>query len=189
MSTAQIHQLKIQLKGSKPPIWRRIQVPGTVTLAGLHPMLLAVMGWYGGHMYAFRVGDEQYGDPDPELGMKDAARLTLAGAVRRAGADLFYDYDFGDGWEHRLTVEKVLPAEKDVAYPRCLAGRRACPPEDCGGIYGFHAFLEALADPGHPEHDWAVERAPLDYDPAGFDLEWANARLADPAAHLLLDLW
>jgi hypothetical protein len=186
MSAKPIYQLKIQLKGSKPPIWRRIQIRGDVSLAGLHPIILAVMGWYGGHLYAFGVGESQYGDPDPEISIVDAGTLTLAGAVRKVGTRLSYDYDFGDGWEHHITVEKRLPVEPGVIYPRCLAGRRACPPEDCGGIYGFYALLEAAQDPGHPEHDWAHERLPVDYDPAAFDLGWANTRLADPGKHLVL---
>jgi hypothetical protein len=185
VGTTQIYQLKIQLKGSKPPIWRRIQVPGRVSLAELHPIILAAMGWYGGHMYAFWVGNAQYGDPDPELNMGDARRLTLAAAAR-TGAPLSYDYDFGDDWEHRITVEKILPAEPGVTYPRCLTGKRACPPEDCGGIYGFYELLEAVADPDHPQHDEALEQLPPDYDPARFDLEWTNLRLSAPADHVVL---
>jgi Plasmid pRiA4b ORF-3-like protein len=186
MSTAQIYQLKIQLKGSKPPIWRRIQVSGRITLAELHPVILASMGWYGGHMYAFWVGESQYGDPDPELFLLDAGKLTLAGAVRKAGPRLSYDYDFGDDWEHSVAVEKTLPAESGVVYPCCLAGRRACPPEDCGGIDGFYELLDALADPAHPEREWAQERIGEGYDPAELDLDWINTRLSNPAQHLVI---
>ncbi len=188
MSVGQIYQLKIQLKGSKPPIWRRIQVPGRVSLAELHPIILAAMGWYGGHLYAFWVGQSQYGSPDPELDMGDARRLTLSAAAR-TGAPLSYDYDFGDDWQHHISVEKILPAEPGVAYPRCLTGRRACPPEDCGGIYGFYELLDAAADPVHPEHEWAQEVLPPGHDPAHFDLDWTNQRLSNPAHHLvMLDL-
>jgi hypothetical protein len=185
MSAGQVYQLKIQLKGSKPPIWRRIQVPGRVSLAELHPIILAAMGWYGGHLYAFWVGQAQYGSPDPELGMADARRLTLATATRTAGR-LSYDYDFGDAWEHHISVEKILPAEPGVAYPRCLTGRRACPPEDCGGIDSFHELLDAAADPAHPGHQRAQEILPPDHDPAHFDLDWTNRRMTDPANHLVL---
>jgi hypothetical protein len=108
VGAGQVYQLKIQLKGSKPPIWRRIQVPGRVSLAELHPIILAAMGWYGGHLYAFWVGRSQYGSPDPELDMGDARRLSLAAAAR-TGALLSYDYDFGDDWQHHISVEKVLP--------------------------------------------------------------------------------
>ncbi len=186
MSAGQVYQLKIQMKGSKPPIWRRIQVPGRVSLAELHPIILAAMGWYGGHLYAFWVGQAQYGSPDPELGMADARRLTLAAAAR-TGARLSYDYDFGDDWEHHISVEKILPAEPGVVYPRCVTGRRACPPEDCGGMYGFYELLQAAADPQHPEHERAQEMLPPDYDPAHFDLDWTNRRLANPGNHLMLD--
>jgi hypothetical protein len=184
MSASKIYQLKIQLNGSKPPIWRRIQVSGRVSLAELHPIILAAMGWYGGHLYAFWVGQSQYGSPDPELGITDARRLTLAAAAR-TGARLSYDYDFGDDWEHRISVEKIFPAEPGVVYPRCVTGRRACPPEDCGGMYGFYELLQAAADPQHPEHERAQEILP-DYDPAHFDLDRANRRLSNPDKHLVL---
>ena len=184
MSVEQIYQLKIHLKGSRPPIWRRIQVAASTSLAGLHPIILVAMGWHGGHLYAYWVGRSQYGDPDPELGMADGRRLSLAGAVRRAGKRFSYDYDFGDDWEHQITVEKVLPAEPGVTYPRCLTGRRACPPEDCGGIDSYHELLDAAADLDHPDHERGCET--LWRDPATFDLARTNAKLPDPAAHLVL---
>jgi hypothetical protein len=183
MSVKRVYQLKIRLKGSRSPIWRRIQVPGNVTLAALHPIILAAMGWHGGHLYAFWVGQSQYGDPDPDLYILDARKLTLAGAVRKAGTRFSYDYDFGDDWDHQITVEKTLAAEAGISYPRCLTGRRACPPEDCGGIDSFSTLLEAIEDPGHPEHGYAQERLGHG-DPAGFDLERINTRLAELAAHL-----
>jgi hypothetical protein len=181
---APIYQLKISLRGAKPPIWRRIQVEARTTLADLHPIILVTMGWYGGHLYVFRVGDRLYGYPDPELGFTDARRLTLAGAVR-TGMPLVHEYDFGDGWEHLITVEKELPAEKGVTYPRCLTGRRACPPEDCGGIWAYQELLEVLADPEHPDREQAEETM-LGRDPASFEVDRVNERLKDPMSHVFL---
>jgi len=134
-TTCVVYQIKVTLKGSKPPIWRRMQVAGETTLAQLHRILQRVMGWEGYHLYQFVVGSRGYGDPCmlEEMEGEDARRVTLATLVRSEKDTFLYEYDFGDRWGHKLLIEKILPPEVGKHYPACLAGKRACPPEDCGG--------------------------------------------------------
>ncbi len=134
--TRTVHRLKITLVGSKPPIWRRLETPSTATLEQLHLDIQAAFGWAGYHMWSFSTGYADFGIPDPELGFDDAAAMTLRRLAPSSGDRLRYTYDFGDGWEHAIVVEAVTTAEPDVSYPRCLTGRRTCPPEDSGGMGG-----------------------------------------------------
>ena len=140
-----IYQMKVTLMDSKPPIWRRIQVPSDISLSKLHHILQAVMGWTDSHLHQFVAGDKIYGVPDPDYGFEviNERRVKLSQMAKGEKAKFRYEYDFGDNWQHQLLVEKVLPAEPGVHYPRCLTGKRACPPEDCGGVWGYSTFLEA----------------------------------------------
>lgn len=177
-----VHRLKITLRGSKPPIWRRLEVPSATDLGRLHEIIQAAFGWHGGHMWVFTTAAGEYGEPDPELGFQDATRLALSAAAPHEGDRLRYTYDFGDDWEHEILVEAVGPADPGATCPRCLTGRRARPPEDCGGMWGYHVLLEILADPDHPEHaermEWLGLESAHDLDPAHFDLAEVNASLA-----------
>jgi hypothetical protein len=121
-----VYQIKVTLKGSKPPIWRRIQVTSATTLEQLHHILQRVMGWEGYHLYQFAVGGMAYGDPSmlEEMKGEDARRVTLGTLVRGEKAKFLYEYDFGDSWEHKLRIEKVLPVEAGKRYPVCLTGKR-----------------------------------------------------------------
>src|SRR5438105_12425029 len=114
-----VYQIKVTLKGSKPPIWRRIQVTSATTLAQLHHIVQRVMGWKGSHLYQFVVGGMEYGDPRmlEEMEGEDARRMTLASLVRGEKAKFLYEYDFGDSWDHELLIEKVLPCEAGKYYP------------------------------------------------------------------------
>ncbi|MBI3971441.1 MAG: plasmid pRiA4b ORF-3 family protein [Chloroflexi bacterium] len=174
---ASIWQLKITLIGIRPPIWRRVQVPSTVTLDKLHLVIQAAMGWDNYHLYSFSIGGEEYGEPDPELNLRSAGRARLDRMVGGEKARFRYTYDFGDDWEHDILVEKVLPPVSGVRYPICITGRRACPPEDCGGIWGYEELLEILQDPQHEEYEERLEWLGGEFDPEAFDLEEANARL------------
>jgi hypothetical protein len=178
-TTRVVYQIKVTLRGSKPPIWRRIQVTSGTTLAQLHRILQRVMGWEGSHLYQFVVGGMEYGDPNmlEEMEGEDARRVTLATLVRGAKAKFHYEYDFGDGWDHELRIEKVLPFEAGKRYPVCLTGKRACPPEDCGGIWGYADFLDAIHDPQHPEHEAMLEWIGGEFDPEAFDLDEVNRDL------------
>lgn len=175
------YQLKITLRGvSKPPVWRRIAVQADLTLGLLHEVIQQAMGWEDGHMHVFSTPRGDYGIRDPELGHADEGKVTLAQVLARPGARMSYTYDFGDDWEHDIVLEKVLPPHP-AASLSCLAGKGACPPEDCGGVWGYASLKEALADPDHQEHedllDWLGLDSAADFDPADFRLDEVNARL------------
>lgn len=179
-----IYRLKVTLKGSKPPIWRRIEVPADVSLDHLHLILQVAMGWYNSHLHAFRIGGAEYGDTRMDVGgdleFEDERRAKLSSLVSVEKANFTYEYDFGDGWEHVILVEAILPREAGVTYPRCVTGKRACPPEDVGGIWGYANMLEALADPEHPEHKEYTRWLTGSFDPEAFDLQAVNEALHPP---------
>jgi hypothetical protein len=174
-----VYQIKVTLKGSKPPIWRRLQVTSETTLVQLHHILQQVMGWEGSHLYQFVISGITYGEPAMlgELDAKDARTATLEALVPREKSTFLYEYDFGDSWDHELLVEKRLPREAGKRYPVCLTGKRACPPEDCGGIWGYASLLEAIRDPEHPEHEEMLEWVGGAFDPEAFDLDEVNIEL------------
>jgi hypothetical protein len=164
-----VYQLKITLAHVKPPIWRRIEVEDC-TLLELHEIIQDCMGWSGGHLWSFTVGGEEYADdPSGELDMASARKPRLGAFVAGGVKKFRYLYDFGDNWEHEIVVEKVIEPAADVTYPRCIEGRRACPPEDCGGPWGYEHFLEVIRDPRHKEHEETLEWAGGEFDPEAFD--------------------
>ena len=175
----QIYQLKITLKESRPPIWRRFQVRSDVTLAKLHRIIQEVMGWFDGHLHQFIVGRIYYGVPDPDdlSETRDERKVRLDQILSVPGRKIVYEYDFGDGWEHEIVLEKILSPDPKTRYHRCLDGARACPPEDCGGIYGYADFLEAIRNPEHEEHEEMLEWIGGEFDPEEFDLEAVNQSL------------
>jgi hypothetical protein len=174
-----IARLKITLKGSKPPIWRRVEVPDTITLSQLHQVIQAAMGWLDYHLHQFAVGRTYYGVPDPDdfEEVRDERRVRLNQLLTAPKQKLAYEYDFGDGWEHIVLLEALLEPEEGAWYPRCTAGKRVCPPEDCGGIWGYESFLEAIQDPAHPEHEGMLEWVGGAFDPEAFDLKQVNVAL------------
>ncbi len=176
-----VYQIKVVLKGSRPPIWRRIQVDSDTTLGELHHILQVAMGWYDAHLHQFIVGHTHYGVPHPDyfMEMLDEDQFTLNQIVTGEKFRFHYEYDFGDSWEHTLQIEKILPPEEGVEYPICLKGRRACPPEDVGGVWGYQAFLEIIQHPDHPEHEHYMEWIGGDFDPEAFDADQVNAALRD----------
>jgi hypothetical protein len=148
----------------------------------LHLIIQSAFGWAGYHLWVFETPAGDFGLPDHELGIRDAAAHRLDKAAPGPRARLRYIYDFGDDWEHDLVVEAVTETQPDAAYPRCLTGRRACPPEDCGDIWGSEGLLEILADPGHDEHVERLAWLGLDdagqLDPAAFGVAEVNAALS-----------
>ncbi len=152
-----------------------------VTLAKLHRILQRVMGWKDAHLHQFIMQGEYYGIRDQDEGeprkIRDERNYKLGDLVQAEGSQFAYNYDFGDYWQHLLMVEKTLPPQEGVRYPFCLAGARACPPEDVGGIPGYENFLEALGDPKHPEHDEFVEWIGGEFDPEAFAVDEVNQKL------------
>lgn len=179
---APVLQLRVDLRGSKPPIWRRLQVPGDIALRELHTVLQVAFGWDSTHMYVFDTAHGQFGVPHPDVGFRSDAKVTLEQVAAAPGTKLTYTYDFGDDWEHLITVEATVPCEDASIYPRCVGGRRKAPPDDCGGIWGYQQLLEILGDPAHEEHrdrlEWLGIDRPGQYDPAHFDPEEVNDAFA-----------
>jgi len=176
----EIYEIKVTLRDSQPPIWRRIQVRSDIALAKLHRILQRVMGWEDAHLHQFVIQGEYYGIPDPEeepRRTKDERKYQLRDAVSTEGSQFAYNYDFGDYWQHVLVVEKTLPPQEGVRYPICLEGARACPPEDVGGVPGYEDFLDAVRDPKHPEHGGLLEWVGGAFDPEEFDVDEVNQKL------------
>lgn len=181
-AAAPIYQLKMTLKDSSPPIWRRVQVSGATTLPVLHVVLQLAMGWQGEHLHQYFVGRTVYAEPmpgdDPDFfATKDERRTRLSQIAPGEGARFTYQYDFGDSWDHAILVEKILEPEPDARYPRCVAGRRACPPEDCGGMWGYYDLIQTLAGPNTQDRQEMIEWLGGEFDPAAFSLDEANQRL------------
>jgi len=179
-SAQRVYQLKVTLAGVRPAVWRRLVVSSYATLKELHYILQVAMGWTDSHLHQFEAKGQLYGKPDPDFGpsVKDETRLRLDQVLLREKESMLYEYDFGDSWTHQIVLEKILPPSPQLKVPRCIAGARACPPEDCGGVYGYAEFLKAIKDPSHPEHDEMLEWIGGDYDPGFFDLEEINKYLA-----------
>ncbi|HWE30664.1 MAG TPA: plasmid pRiA4b ORF-3 family protein [Polyangia bacterium] len=174
---ATIYQLKVTLKHIRPQIWRRLYVSSDTKLDELHLVLQDALGWNNSHLHQFRVGERLIGikeDDDAFLDeLEDETRIKLS-QIAVEKSRFVYEYDFGDDWDHEIVVETVLAAVDGVRYPVCTAGKRACPPDDCGGPGGYHRLLAALADAEHKEHDRMLEWVGGPFDPEAFDLEDTN---------------
>ena len=179
---ATVHQLKITLRHTHPPVWRRVQVSSAASLALLHKVLQRVFAWTDSHLHEFEAGRRRFGPPRLDLGwgegVEDERLVTLGGVAPRKGAKLLYRYDFGDDWQHDIVVDEILPADPAAHSPHCLDGARAAPPEDCGGPFGYAELLEALADPTRSEHAERLEWIGDRFDPGAFDLAATNRALA-----------
>ena len=182
-----IYQLRIELSESNPKVWRRIQVPGDTSFSELHDIIQLSMGWENDHLYEFtvkkiRVYDFQdvFDDGSNPL-ERDSMDTFLDDLVKRVNTKFTYVYDFGDNWEHVIQVEKILPEEENTTYPVCLEGERACPQEDCGGIWRYQNILRILDDKDDPEYDEITEWVGEDWDPDIFDCDQTNARLQNYA--------
>src|SRR3954447_5816964 len=183
-------RVRLDLHGSKPPVWRRLELPSDLTLPRLHDVIQAAMGWYDGHLHRFRTGSDHRSpyfvtsfdvDEGDDGVLEDDVRLDQL--VAAEGDELWYEYDFGDGWDHRLRVEEVL--DEPPTSVRCTGGRMACPPEDCGGVGGYqelaawvrNGYDDALLPDGFDNaagaHDWL----PVDWHPDHFDFEEVNVAL------------
>jgi hypothetical protein len=181
----EIASVRIELKDTDPLIWRVVEVPTSITLKVLHDIIQAVMGWFDYHLWEFTIDKKRYGLPmDEDWGTEpraDAAKVRLRDVLKPRRTRIDYIYDFGDSWEHRLTVTGIRQGEAGIAYPRYLAGEWNGPPEDCGGIPGFYQTLAAITDPEHPNHAEAIEWFD-EYDPKEIDavvIGYALSRIAN----------
>lgn len=183
MAAKKIYQFKVTLRGIRPPIWRRFQVYSDITFYELHEILQVVMGWYDSHLHLFDLGGFLITDAETLAeGWGDGAneqKARLNKYLTQEGEKVRYEYDFGDSWEHDVLLEKILTAEPDTYYPRCLKGKRACPPEDCGGVWGYADLLEALADESNPEREEYLEWLGGDLNQEAFDLTEINEGLKE----------
>jgi len=181
-----IYQIKVRLNDIRPPIWRRIQVRGNVTLYKLHTILQVVMDWGNYHLHEFEIeghvyGPPQDGFPDPLAFFDEPVnekKVKLSELIREEKVKFLYTYDFGDDWRHELLVEKIMPAEKGKRYPVCVKGKRACPPEDCGGVWGYYDLMEAREHPDDPQCQELLEWAG-EFDPEEFDVGAINSYLKE----------
>ena len=178
------YKLRIDLKRTKPPIWRRVLVPPSLPLDRLHDVIQVAMGWFDGHLHMFVKGQQTYALPNPWgddwtlPGMpatRDERKYRVGQLLKREKDWLRYEYDFGDGWEHRVTLQKILPHDPAVRLPVCIGGRENCPPEDSGGVWGYYDKLEILKDPDHDEHEEIRDWMGADFDPEEFSVEYVNA--------------
>ena len=170
----EVCQLKVTLRGMRPPIWRRLLVPADTTLTRLHRVLQMAMGWQDGHMHEFRVDDRRAAG----LGSAQLGRSVRIGEVlTEIGSSLTYTYDLGDGWEHGIVLEKRLCGADDTEYPVCVDGQQACPPEDSGGVPGYYDLLEVLQNPADERYEEMREWIGEDFDPRAFSVEAVNRQL------------
>jgi len=186
-STPTAYQLRITLLGVRPPIWRRVLVPPTESTEYLHDVIQAAMGWYDSHLHQFILGERpnyiSVEPPDPENEgdhpTLDSRHLPIRELLRRGGGRVLYNYDFGDDWTHEVRLEKEVALERGATLPQCLEGRRACPPEDCGGVYGYADIVRMLKDPKfEPEsssREELLEWLGDEFDPEAFNIEAVNA--------------
>jgi hypothetical protein len=184
MSAATVARLKITLDDVTPAILRRVEVPFDIRLDRLHLTVQAAMGWTDSHLYEIRAGDVGFSTPDPDADWAgdflDARKARLDDILADIGTKkLVYLYDFGDGWEHTITIERIADPEPGVLYPRLIEVRGRCPPEDCGGPVGYAELLEAITDPKHERHAELAEWVRDDFDP---EVDDAEALIAEVAA-------
>jgi len=163
--------LKVTLRGIRP-LWRRLEVPTRLSLGGLHDAIQAAMGWGGHHLYVFDVAGRSYGDPAMVDDVADDERLTVGGVLKAGVRRFTYTYDFGDDWEHEIIIEGKKAALGGRRYPACTAGKRNCPPDDCGGVWGYRDLLAAFPE-AHERSEWME----LDFDPEQFSVEIVDARI------------
>ena len=180
-SADEVCTMRIELRGTRPVIWREVEVPTATTLAALHRVIQAAMGWLDYHLWEFTIDGRTYGPPmEEDWGAEpriSAGKVRLRDVLKPRRTTIHYMYDFGDDWEHKLIVTKVRQGDPTIHYPRYVAGEWNAPPEDCGGVPGFYDALVALGDPAHPDHEMWVG-AFGDYDPKVIDEASIRAGLA-----------
>jgi hypothetical protein len=175
----QIFQFKIILKNIEPKIWRRFQVKDNITFADMHRIILVVMGWDGSHLHQFVWNKHDYiGSVEHMPGdVEDERKISINQIFKEIKTKLVYEYDFGDDWEHDLILEEILEDDRKIKYAYCLDGKNNCPPEDCGGPWGFADMMDKLKSADSEEKEELLEWLGDDYDPSFFDLKKINEEL------------
>lgn len=184
-ANARMYHLRVSLEGTEPLIWRRLQVPGSANLGWLHAVIQVAMGWTNSHLHRFVHGERLYSDPSFDLDefeddprVLDENKTAIHEIAPRGKSAFVYEYDFGDSWDHRITVEKILdPVPAAASIAQCLDGARACPPEDCGGVWGYADLLKIIRNPKHKEYESMVEWLGGEFDPEAFDRDKINRYL------------
>ncbi len=181
--TKKIFQIQIALKGFKPKIWRRILIPSDFLLSDFHLIIQITMGWTNSHLHQFiinrtfytqRMQDDDLWD---EMDNVDYKKMKISDLLKKEKEKIVYEYDFGDSWEHDIILEKILPIDNNLKYPVCLTGKMNCPPEDCGGVWGYFDMLKVLKDPDHEEYESYIEWLGEEFDPEFFDKNEINKLL------------
>jgi len=181
---AKIYQLKITLKNTKPAIWRRVQTNADISLNELHYLVQVVMGWGNSHLHQFNCAGQYYGDERlwqesfDDFDMRDSLTTKVEKVLKKEKDKILYEYDMGDSWNHNILLEKITTVDIPLMHPICVKGAMRCPPEDCGGVWGYAELVETMKDPNSEEYEEMSEWLGVDeFDPAEFDLEWVNKRL------------
>lgn len=174
-----IYHLRITLEDSKPPIWRDILVPSTLNLDVFHHVIQTVMGWDNSHLHHFIANELLYGDhiDDFDSFNRNECQYFIAQLLSENQKHIYYEYDFSDSWLHKIELKNILPADNKVYQPRCIKGKRACPPEDCGGIWGYTDLLETLTQADSDEKEEMFSWLGRDFNPEYFDMEAVNKSL------------
>lgn len=167
----EVYVLKIELTGSSPKIWRRVEVPSDCSFFQLHQIIQAVMFWENYHLHAFKmkIGRDEIEIQPNENGSTAKEKKIYLSEYMEIVKEIIYIYDFGDYWEHKIKLENVKDPEKGVIYPRCIGGKNATPPEDCGGIDGYYDMLNIIKGKDCSSKDEILEWLGEDFDPAEFD--------------------
>jgi len=183
-----IYQIKIILDDVKPPIWRRIIVNSDTSLEDFHKIIQTTMGWTNNHLHQFVKENYFYSNYDDlddifESMSKnvqiDYTDMVISDLLKKENAKIKYDYDFGDGWQHTILLETIKKNSIKIAYPKCVKGKRACPIEDCGGVYGYENLIEIMNNPKHPEYKGMLEWIGDYFEPEEFDIDIVNELLED----------
>ena len=176
--TKKIYQIQIALKNIKPKIWRRILVNSDILLVDFHRIIQTTMGWTNSHIHLFSDGFNQYSPKEFEVeSTKDSRTTKLDKILKVKKSKINYEYDFGDGWEHNILLEKILAPDEQLQIPICIDGKRNCPPEDCGGVWGYSDMLKVLKQPDHEEYESYIEWLGGKFDPEYFNKEEINKKL------------
>jgi len=181
--TKKTFQIRIKLSGSQPEIWRRVLVSSDVPLSDLHKIIQTTMGWTNSHLHQFIKDGNRYEPPPPDDTLwdmygTDYTGMTLDEFLIEKNDVVEYEYDFGDGWHHEIKLEKITESN-DSDLPVCTDGAMACPPDDCGGIWGFQDFKKIMKNPNHPEYEDYFEWYGGEFDPEAFDTKAVNKKLHD----------